>query len=64
MMDFFRNYKNLQNKKVEINGIGDFEEAQEELKLCRERYQKLKPLVLANDKAKLMAALESKSFLK
>ena len=57
--DFFNNYKNLQNKKVVINGIGDIEEAKNEITACRKRYFKYEDLILNGSKKELMAKLNS-----
>ncbi|BDV02779.1 inorganic diphosphatase [Candidatus Hepatoplasma crinochetorum] len=38
--DFFENYKNLQNKKVEILGFEDIKFAENEIKEAKELYQK------------------------
>lgn len=40
VVDFFENYKNLQNKEVKINGIEGLEYALEELKETRELFNK------------------------
>ena len=57
--DFFKNYKNLQEKEVLINGIGELEEAHDVLIECQQLYQKHKSLILQGDKAALEAALKA-----
>lgn len=42
--DFFENYKNLQNKKVKINGFEGLEYAMNELKETKELYEKYSSL--------------------
>ncbi len=42
--DFFKNYKNLQNKKVEVNGFLGIEAAKQELEETQQLYQKYKDM--------------------
>ena len=42
--DFFKNYKNLQNKRVEVNGFLGVEAAQKELEETQKLYEKYKDM--------------------
>ncbi len=44
IQDFFENYKNLQKKKVEINGFEDEEYAIKEINITKEMYLKYKDM--------------------
>ena len=54
IVDFFLNYKNLQNKKVVINGWGDADEAIKELNHCKDNYEKYKLLLLEKPKSEIV----------
>ncbi len=53
-IDFFKNYKNLQHKKVEIHGIDGIEAAITEIEECTARYEQYKDELLAGHKEKLV----------
>lgn len=58
VVDFFQNYKNLQEKKVKIDGVGDITEAHHELKTCQKLYVQFKTLIDQNDNKALKDALD------
>lgn len=57
IIDFFQNYKNLQNKKVAISGINDIDGAKKTLLKCQELFNKYKYLIHNNQKKELMMNL-------
>lgn len=58
IIDFFQNYKNLQNKKVKVShNINKITKAQKTLDKCRELFKKYEPLIQNNQKKELMSKL-------
>lgn len=58
IIDFFQNYKNLQNKKVEVSrNINKITKAQKTLLKCQKLFEKYNYLIQNNQKEKLMSKL-------
>ena len=59
-LDFFRNYKNLQNKEIKIKGVKDIKVAKKELETCQMLYQKYNHILETKGKKELMKILNKK----